>query len=595
MRIKQTTKIWLSGLLASTLILTTAGCSLGDKPSTEVSGVMKSGVYKAEAEGFHGQIKIELTVDSDKISDIKVLKHGETPGVGDVAIKQIPEKVIATQSLNVDSISGATFSSKGIMGAITAALTEAGANVEELKTKQAQQAAKEAITKEADVVVIGAGGAGLAAAVSAKQQGASVIIIDKMSRIGGNTALAGGAYNAVDPERQKKQGIEDSLDKHYTQTLKGGDNKANPELVRHLVDNALGGVQWLEQLGLEFQDEVFTVAGALWPRSHRPLNEHGGFVTALQESIEKNNIEILLQTEAKELLTDQGAVVGLKGTSDGAEITIHAKKGVILATGGYAASKEMRSKYHKGLPTDLPTTNHPGATGDGLIMGEAAGANLVGMDFIQSLPLGDPETGSLTGWLAKGVESYMFVNKSGERFIREDARRDEMTAALMAQQDSMMYVIADSNTFKPGTKNNFDETIEKLVESGKVIAADTLEELAKKLNMDPAVFTATIAAYNESVEKGKDPKWGREILEKKMDKAPFFASARKPTAHHTMGGLEINTKAEVLTKDQEVIPGLYAAGEVTGGIHGSNRLGGNAIADIIVFGKQAGASAAARQ
>ncbi|AJS61422.1 flavocytochrome c [Paenibacillus sp. IHBB 10380] len=587
----------LSGVVVAALMLTSiVGCSSGNSDSpnaTNVDGTLKTGLYAAEADGFHGKIKIELTVDdAGKVGAINVLEHGETAGVGDVAIKQIPADVVEYQSLNVDSVSGATFSSNGVKEAIAIALKDAGANVDEWKKKEVVKAAKDAIEMSADVIVIGAGGAGLAAAQSAKENGASVIVIDKMDRIGGNTALAGGAYNAVDPERQSKQDIEDSLDKHFTQTFKGGDEKANPELVHYLVDNALDGIHWLEGLGLEFSDEVFTVAGALWPRSHRPVNEHGGFVTALQASLEKNDVEVLTKTEAKELIIENGTVVGLKGTSDGADITIRANKGVILATGGYAASLDMRHKYNPEIPDSVQTTNHPGATGDGLVLGEQAGANLVGMEYLQSLPLGDPETGSLTGWLAKGVESYMFVNKAGERFIREDARRDEMTQALMQQEDSLMYVIADSNTFTPGTKNNFDETIEQLVETGKVVQSDSLEELAKKINVDPETFTATIEYYNQTVDSQKDEKYGREILAKKMDKAPYFASPRVPTAHHTMGGLEINTNTEVINTAGKVIPGLYAAGEVTGGIHGSNRLGGNAIADTIVFGRTAGAQAA---
>ncbi|MEK4510496.1 flavocytochrome c [Paenibacillus sp. FSL K6-2524] len=587
----------LSGVVVAALMLTSiVGCSSGNSNSPDaasVDGSLKAGLYAAEADGFHGKIKIELTVDdAGKVGAINVLEHGETAGVGDVAIKQIPSDVVEYQSLNVDSISGATFSSNGVKEAIANALKDAGANVDEWKKREVVKAAKDAIEMSADVIVIGAGGAGLAAAQTAKENGASVIVIDKMDRIGGNTALAGGAYNAVDPERQSKQDIEDSLDKHFTQTFKGGDEKANPELVHYLVDNALDGIHWLEGLGLEFSDEVFTVAGALWPRSHRPVNEHGGFVTALQASLEKNDVEVLTKTEAKELIIENGTVVGLKGTSDGAAITIRANKAVILATGGYAASLDMRHKYNPEIPDSVQTTNHPGATGDGLVLGEQAEANLVGMEYLQSLPLGDPETGSLTGWLAKGVESYMFVNKAGERFIREDARRDEMTQALMQQEDSLMYVIADSNTFTPGTKNNFDETIEQLVESGKVVQADSLEELAKKIKVDPKTFTATIEYYNQTVDSQKDEKYGREILAKKMDKAPYFASPRVPTAHHTMGGLEINTNTEVINTAGNVIPGLYAAGEVTGGIHGTNRLGGNAIADTIVFGRTAGAQAA---
>ena len=272
---------------------------------------------------------------------------------------------------------------------------------------------------------------------------------------------------------------------------------------------------------------------------------------------------------------------------------LNAKKAVVLASGGFAASKEMRKKYNSLLNENLGTTNNPANTGDGITMAEKANANLIGMEYIQCLPLGNPETGGLNGWIGGiGVEYYYQVNKSGKRFMAEDGRRDVMTKALLEQPGSFSYVIADSHvTFKDG-KNLWGDDVEKLVADKKIFRADTIEDLAKQIGIDPAVLKQTNDAFNKAVEAGKDNEFGRSLFGQKMDKAPFYASPRMPTVHHTMGGIEINLDTQVLDKNGNVIPGLYAAGEVTGGIHGKNRLGGNALVDIHVFGRIAGTNAA---
>lgn len=446
-------------------------------------------------------------------------------------------------------------------------------------------------TQETDVVVIGAGGAGLAAAVTAAEKGASVVLLEKMPFVGGNTLRAGGAYNAVDPERQKKQGIEDSIEKHYQQTLEGGDNKGDPELVKVLVENALDGIHWLEELGVEFKPEVYTVLGALWPRSHSTVNDLAGadYIKALEKAAKDKGVEILVETKATELVVnDEGRVVGVMAEDkDENKLEFKANKGVVLATGGFSANVELRSKYNPKLDSTIPTTNHPGATGDGIVMADNIGADFVGMEYIQLLPMGDPEDGSLTGWLSPGVDQMIYINKEGKRFVSEDERRDVMTNALFEQTDSTMYVISDQKSFPEG-RNSFGEDPEELIEKGKVIKADTIEELAEKIEVPADALKETIEKYNKAVDANKDEEFGKELLGTKIDTAPFYASVRRPTAHHTMGGVKINTKAQVINKDGEVIPGLYAAGEITGGIHGTNRLGGNALADIIVFGRIAG-------
>lgn len=559
-----------------------------------VSFAYNPGTYKGEASGYGGKVEVEVKVSKDKIEEIKVLPNKETPFISEVALERIPAKVLETQKLSVDTVAGATVSSRGVLTAITNAVKAAGGDIKELRKKTSAPEIKK-VNKEyaADVVVIGGGGAGLAAATSAKQNGASVILIEKMPRLGGNTVLAGGAYNAVDPKRQKPQGIEDSIDLHYQHTYEGGDKKGDPKLVRILVENGYPALEWLESLGVTFKDEVFTVLGALYPRSHKPTTPVGtGMIIAHKEFAEKNGITILYETEAKELIKKDGRIVGVKAESATENITLNANKAVVLATGGFAGDVEYRQKYNPKLTENILTTNHPGGDASGIVMAEKIGANLVGMEYIQLLPMGDPVTGSLSGNIETTVEDRIFVNKDGKRFVAEDERRDVMTNALFDQKDAYMWVIVDSKVYPTlETKNNFNEPIGDLIKAGRAVKADTLDELAEKIGVPADNLKKTIEEYNKGIDAGKDA-YGRKLLGIKFDKAPYYAGPRIPTVHHTMGGVQINEKAQVLDAKGNVIPGFYAAGEVTGGIHGTNRLGGNALTDITVFGRIAGENAA---
>ena len=593
-------------LLALLMVLGLTACqpAAPAAPAEEASAdaLFQAGTYTATVAGHNGDLTVEVTVSADEIISIETIDHKESPGITDLVFERIPAAILAQQNLAVDAVSGATVTSDALMAAIIDALEQAGADIEALKSGAGSAAAAgEAVTYETDVVVIGGGGAGLAAAVTAHQNGANVIVIEKMPRLGGNTILSGGAFNAVDPGRQEAQGIEDSIDKHFQQTFDGGDQVANPELVRVLVENAYPAIEWLESLGMKFNDEVFTVLGGLWPRAHKPSTPLGtGFIDTYSNYINAHDgIEVMLDTEALELIVEGGRVTGVIAKHFNDDVTLKASKGVVMASGGFGVNSEMRDRFNEDWPslTNLKSTNHPGATGDGLIMAEAIGASLIGMNNIQLLPLGDPNTGSLSGNIEQGVENRIFVNKEGNRFVDEGARRDVMTLALMEQTDSYLYVVLDSTNYPdPETqKNNFNETINELIDQGRAFKGDTLEELAAAINVDPANLVKAVASFNEAVEKGGPDEFGRTLFDRKIEKAPFYAGPRVPTVHHTMGGIEINTLAQVLDTDGNVIPGFYAAGEVTGGIHGANRLGGNALADITVFGRIAGENVANEQ
>lgn len=590
------------------LFSTLTGCQ-----KKEESISFTPGTYTAQAKGMH-EMTVEVEVSESEILKINVI-HNETPGVGEPVIEPITNEIIDTQGLGIDIVAGATLTSEGILNGVIDCLKQAGATdrqIEQLKAikKSVEKAEDQELTT--DVVVIGAGGAGMAAAVTAHQAGKKVIVLEKTSKMGGNTILSGGALNAVDDGSETAIANKDSVDLHYEQTFNGGDQKGDPALVRFLVENAWDGVEWLKSLGMEFHDQPFTVTGGLWPRAHKPVEPEGtGFFKTYQQYMDKNEgITILYETTANELIVKDGVVVGAVATGKtGNKITVNANNGVILATGGFARNVELREKYNNSSKTwpklddSIPSTNTTGITGDGIVMAEKVGANLVQMEYIQLLPLGDPKTGSLSGNIEHAVESRIFVNKEGKRFVNEAGRRDEMTLALFQQPDQTMFIIMDSDTYPTGKeKNNFNESIEALVKAGRAYKADTLEDLAKQIGVPAENLIATVNEYNRHLPggdlAGQADSFGRKLfvdtdgINNGINNGPFYAAKRVPTVHHTMGGVQINTNTEVIDTEGNVIPGLYAAGEVTGGIHGTNRLGGNALTDTIVFGRQAGKNAA---
>ncbi|MBS4462808.1 flavocytochrome c [Aerococcaceae bacterium zg-B36] len=598
------------------------------------------GTYESEVDGFHGEVKVIVTVDEHSIKSIEVTQS-ETEGLGKEAVEEIISRVQASQSLNIDAVSGATYSSNAILAALEEALKQSGVDIEALKAVETETVSEELQDQETEVLVIGGGGAGLAAAISAHQNGAKVIVIEKMPRLGGNTIISGSAYNAADSSRQQlmemtdleKETIEglineeqeDEIVKEWQQTLKeeweaykassetylfdsptlhklqtynGGSKKGNPKLINRLAENAYPAIQWLEENGMEFKDYIFTVLGGLWSRAHKPELPLGtGYIQTYTHYIEEHSedISVYTDTKANKLIVKDGRVVGVEAENNGKTVTFTATKGVILATGGFGANVEMRDQYNTIWPslTNIKTTNHTGATGDGINLAKDAGAQLFGLEDIQLLPMGDPETGSLSGNIEQGVQNRLFVNKEGKRFVDEGQRRDVMTKALMEQTDASMWVIVDQHSYPTGdTLNNFNESIDSLVEHGRAFKADTLEELAEQIGVDPEAFVASVEEFNKAVDGEISDPFGRTLFDKKIDTAPFYAGARVPTVHHTMGGVVINENAEVLDTNGNIIPGFFAAGEVTGGIHGTNRLGGNALADITVFGRIAGENAA---
>lgn len=644
-------KRFLALLLGASLMTSLAGCSqsqpaaaptASEKEQTTAEaadagdGLFKPGTYQAEADGMNGPVKVEVEVDAESILSVKILEHTETTGISDPAIERVPQAIVDGQSIAVDTVSGATVTSSAILAAVKTALLDAGASEEAIsKAVEKKTQSSENIERTADVVVIGSGGAGMSAALEALRAGGEVIVIEKMASAGGNTILAGSAMNAADPELQKKQEMTpaqlgtidgllelpakndymkawqdtirsdiekyraekntylyDSPALHKLQTYVDGDYVANPELVEVFGDNALDSIHWLTGLGTQWSDTITAAVGATWTRSHTPLQTFGskgaGFVLPQLQEFEKLGGEVLLEHTAQELLTDNGRVTGVKGTTaDGSTFTFLAKKGVILATGGFSANVKMREEYNTHWATldeSIPTSNGPQATGDGIVMAESIGANLVGMEWIQMLP-------TTVKSFTPAIDSTILVNKEGKRFVKEDGRRDEISKATLEQPETKYWRIVDAHVTEDMLNGvaYTGEVIDEMVDNQGVYKADSLAELAEMIGIPAAELQKTVDEFNGYVESnGKGDPTGRTLFDQKIDKAPYYALVGLTKVHHTMGGVEINTETQVLDKDGNVIEGLFAAGEVTGGIHGSNRLGGNAISDAIIFGRLAG-------
>lgn len=559
------------------------------------------GTYTAQVMGHNAPFTVTCTFTQYALSDIDCSGNNETIGVGKYALETLAHEVVKSQSLNVDAVSGASISSHALLGGIEDCAEQAG-GAEQLKAVDGPADVVED-SYDADVAVIGAGGAGLVAAVAAAQTGAKVIVLEKIDINGGSTNVSEGALNAVDPERQEKQGIEDSVATHYAATWEGGHKTGTPELIGYLVHNALDSVHWLEKLGVRFKDTIGSATGSLGQRSHYPYTPSGNtYIRTLVEQCGKLGVTILHGCDATELLTESGAVAGVKAVRpDGQEVSVNAKS-VVIATGGFGANVEYRQEVNTGVWSDVVldstigcTNINPCAQGEGLKLAEAVGAELVGLSDIQLHPCGTPGTGLMEDIRTSG-RNRIFVNEAGERFVNEGAARDTLCKAIFAQTNSTYWVVVNKLRYPDTTTPDANgATIENMVATGHVTAADTVEELAAATGMDAAKLQASIDAYNAVVAGEAEDELGfvaNNTADAQMTEGPWYACRKVPTVHHTMGGIRVNLSSQAVDADGNPVAGLYAAGEVTGGTHGENRLGGNAIADCVTFGRNAGVQAA---
>ena len=619
----------LTALLASaTMALSLVGCSAGK-------------TYTGEAYGHDKEnpVKVTLTIKDKTITKVEVDASHETNGIGSKAAETMPGAIVAANSLDVDGVSGATQTSKAIIEAATAALKQAGLEPSDLTSKKTTATKAKDIEETVDVVIVGAGGAGMTAAITASKAGSKVVIIESQPIVGGNTVRSTGGLNAAKTPYQDKneskeaagvektlataaekfadnetitalaatvksqwdayqanpQGYFDSPELMALDTMIGGKGKNDPELVKILTQNSAAAIEWLASIGAELKS-VGAAGGASVKRIHRPVDENGKtaavgayIVPILEKNVHDAGVEVITDTTAKKLLTENGKVVGVEAEGkDGNKVVIHAKS-VIMATGGFGANAEMVEKYKPELK-GFATTNADGAQGQGIEMASEVGAATVDMDQIQIHPTVHIDEDGNAHLITEGVrgDGAILVNKEGKRFFDEVQTRDKVSAAEIQQTDGEAWLILDQKMVDGAA------VYQGYVNSGYAKTGKTIEELAQNINVDPATLAETMKNWTEIYANKADPEFGRTSFsaENALDRAPYYAILVKPGIHHTMGGLKINTNTEVLNEKGEVISGLFAAGEVTGGIHGANRLGGTAVTDIIVFGQIAGENAA---
>lgn len=582
----------LALLLSMTMLFSACGSAKTDnKAEDSKEAAVGETTGEGTAAGHNGDLKAVVTFDGDKIAKID-LTHEETEGLGDKAADKLVEEIVANNSINVDTVSGATVTSTAVIEAVKAAIEASGRDVKNFET-EGEEKKGETVEKDTDVVVIGGGGAGFAAAVSAKEAGADVILVEKLASVGGNTLISGGEYAAPANDLQKEEGIEDSKELFAKDVEEAG---GNPELIKVLADKATEDAYWLrDDIGVEWLDSLMFFGGHSVKRSLIPAAHTGNeLIKNYLKKAEELGIEVLTETDVKEILSKDGKVCGIKAETKDGELVVNAKS-VVVASGGFGANADMCYENDKEIDEHVLSTNSPGATGDGILMAEKLGADTVDMDKIQLYPVCDVETGKL---LYCGdtrlVGGALLVNKEGKRFVEELGTRREISMAIKAQTDYVGYVLWDeTSNEKTGTMKSNPEEAKSLFDRGLMVKADTLEELADHFGIDKDALLETVKTFNENSAKKEDPEFNLRMLGWQVKDAPFYMMKAAPAVHHTMGGLKINTDAQVLNKDGEWIDGLYAAGEVTGGIHGSNRLGSVAMADITVFGRIAGENAAA--
>ena len=598
----------------------------------------------ASAPGIEGEdVVVEVVATPDEIISVTVTEQNETPGIGSVAAETLPGEIVENQSLEVDDVAGATVTSTAIKTAVREALESAGIDPDSFmgtvgdadEGEAAEAAPAEDEELEADVVIVGAGGAGMTAAIEAKDAGKNVIVLESQAMVGGNSVRSTGGLNAAktplqdenefgeaagvekqlaaaaetyaddetitslaatvkeqwDAYQADPQGYFDSVELFELDTMIGGKGINDFELVRTLVENSADAITWLESIGAPMPS-VSSFGGASVKRIHRPIDDEGKVVSVgayivpiLQQNLEDRGIELRLNTTATQILMEDGKAAGVEAVGEaGQKITVHAKA-VVLATGGFGANLEKVVSYKPELEGFM-TTNAPGALGQGLEMAEAVGAGTVDLDQIQIHPTVQSDTASLITEGLRG-DGAILVNEEGKRFTDEVGTRDAVSAAEIAQTGSHSFLIVDQ------AMADASSVIQGYINKGFTTSGDTYEALAEGLGIDAAAFAQTMNDWNACVEAKEDPEFGRTSFASPLDNAPFYAIDVTAGIHHTMGGLSINPDTQVLDTEGNVIEGLYAAGEVTGGVHGANRLGGNAVADFVVFGRIAGQNAAA--
>ncbi len=608
----------VSVLLASSLLL--AGCASGaasattaapetttaaqteketaaeTTPETTAETTAAAGVFTGKAQGFHGDIVVEITVDGETITDIQVTEHSETENIGEAALPILAKQALDNQTIMVDTVAGATITSDGFRAAMEEAVKSAGLDVDKLSLAvESSQTDKEEITLDTDVVVVGAGGAGLTASLSALQGGAQVVLLEKMSFAGGASSMAGAGTTATGSKWLAEDGVEDSPEKLKEDLLKNGHNFNHEPTVDIFVNTVGQAFDWLvdpEGANVEYQRPTTS-------RTYSGVGRGAGVVKTLLEHVEEAGGQVLMSTPATELLVADGKVAGVKAEGEDAVYTINAKA-VILATGGFGANDDL-------VPEEFQKfvyAGAAGATGDAIEMTKAVDADLINMEFVNVQPNSIVLPSGLGQYCNPGVggaykaSGAFMVNEKGERFANEQGGAYDLIQAMKENQAT--YLILDEASFAAfnagmtGSKIYTDEDVEKWLENNGasnpvMVGGDTLEDVAKVLDLPEGALTAAAEAYNQAVEGGTD-EFGRSLSLKLSGDGPYYGIQMWLRYYATLGGLHINENMQVLNTSQEPVEGLYAAGEVVGGLEGDIYLGGSLFGWAMTSGYDAGTS-----
>lgn len=574
------------------MILSVTACT---KSTTENS--YKAGTYTATAQGKNGDITVEVVFDESSIVSVKVLEHNETAGISDPAIERIPEEVVEKQTLAVDTVSGATYTSDAILSAIEDAVTQAGGNVDALKNNNGSDNASNKETElTTDVVVVGAGGAGLAAAASAHENGADVIVLEKLASPGGSTALSGGGISATGTRFQKEQGIEDSKES-WVKLWKERQATSNPngmypdyDRLDTFMDEAVVTTEWLvDYVGHEYGSVtgfgMDPVKRIHFPKAKEGETANGSILTNnIADFLKSEGIDILTETPAKELITDaEGNVTGVIAENKDGKVIVNAKK-VILATGGYAKNEELLKKF---IPEAEGTSElsyaSAGSTGDGMIMAEKVGATFYEEPWIIGVGIDSkiPGTGIGMDW------TKVYVNGEGERFTNEQIHYAVATNALIEQQSS--WLIFDSSD----VNSKLVDTVEASSSTDEYVKADTLEALAESMNVPVDNLVNTMNTYNKGAKTGKDEMGKDKEYIVPVEKAPYYALKIYPKTMGTFAGAKTDENYCVLREDGTIINNLYAAGEMANKVlYNRVYMSGSSVQFALTSGRLAGENAA---
>ena len=606
----------LSLLLVFVMVLGLAACGGNTAQETtaaataasEEAGIYTPGTYTGTAAGKNGDVKVEVTFSANAIDSVKVVEHSETAGISDGAIENIPAAIVENQSLAVDTVSGATITSEAILNAVADAVAQAGGDAEALKNVAAPAGEKEAKELSADVIVVGGGGAGMAAATRLAQLGKSVILVEKSGFLGGAISVSGGNQVVMGSQLQIDNGVaDDSVESMVADFEANGANKNNKEILTLFAENVGATTDWLvASCGITFEEGLHQLGEYSHNRELAYTGGGAGFAEAMRKAVEEAGVQVLLNTKAESLIADNGTVTGVKAASSDADYTLTAGN-VVLATGGYGANKDMLTDEMKSALYYGPASS----TGEGIQMAQAVGAQTANMEYGKRYPNGievsegmakSTIAGNIVGW----TMSAILVNKDGNRVVNEKASNRTILEEELKQEGGELYLLLDAETFeawkaKLAPAGISDADIEKYLEANGTATpvfahGETLEEAAAAAGINADNLKATVEKYNGFVAKGSDDDFGRAAtyLTKTIGEGPYYIVEQKPRFATTMGGLVINTSMQVLNEAGEPISGLYAAGENCGQVMGDDSPSGANNAWALTSGKLAADAIAAK-